>query len=210
MYKKAIAFYKTSWPGRILVFSFLLTIAFGFFKASNPELYYEKKSGIVDTTDTNIAYYQRNYEFSMRLKPGGQTLHQTYPIWWYAPHPNTQLLRRGTAVTMFVSSPEDQQMFGIESNGKVIQPAWFDILNAYFNSGTTLSIMICCMLLITIYHYHEVISNIYLWLPYAMGALIISFFSGYLTAVIFILFGLAAIKLLFKKKKPAPADTMVL
>lgn len=201
MYKKAIAFYKTSRPGLILALVFATVIAMGIFKAANPGFFYQRQSGVIDTAISNIGYYQRIYELRIQLQPEGKSIYQSYPIWWYAPHPDMRMLRSGTHIDLFVSSTPDQQMYGIQSDGKVIQPAWFDILNTYFNSGTTLTIMICCLLLISIYHYVEVINNPYLWLPYAMGMLIISFFSGYLTAVILLTLSIAMIRTFIRKKK---------
>lgn len=200
MYKKAISFYKTSWPGLILVVIFSFTFLFGFFKAAFPETFYEKNIGKIDTAIIGIAYYQNNHTLELKLEPGDQTLHQSYPLWWYAPHPKATDLKSGKEVSVFIKKSTGS-VFGIKSEEKVIQPAWFDILIDYFNSSGVLFLMVACFLLISVYHYGEVLKNVFLWMPYALGVLTLTVFWGYLNAIIFVIVAIVVVKYILKKRK---------
>jgi len=200
MYKKAISFYKTSWPGLILVVIFSFTFIFGFLKAAFPETFYEKASGKIDTAIIGIGYYQNNHTVALKLDSGNLTLRQSYPLWWYAPHPKATDLKSGKQVHVWMKKSTGS-FFGIKAEGKVIQPAWFDILTDYFNSSSVLVVMIGCFLLISIYHYMEVIKNVYLWMPYALGILALTVFWGYLNVIIFGIVALVVVKYILKKRK---------
>ncbi|NQX42864.1 hypothetical protein SAMN05421820_113114 [Pedobacter steynii] len=200
MYKKAISFYKTSWPGLILVVIFSFTFIFGFLKATFPEAFYEKASGKIDTAIIGIGYYQNNHTVELKLGTGNLVLHQNYPLWWYAPHPKAADLKSGKQVSVLIKKSTGG-FFGIKAGGKVIQPAWFDILTDYFNSRSILMVMIACFLLISIYHFGEVIKNVYLWMPYALGILALTVFWGYLNLIIFVIVALVVLKYILKKRK---------
>jgi hypothetical protein len=200
MYKKAISFYKTSWPGLILVVIFSFTFIFGFLKATFPEAFYEKANGKIDTAIIGIGYYQNNHTVELKLDSGNLTLHQSYPLWWYAPHPKAADLKSGKQVSVLMKKSTGS-FFGIKVEGKVIQPAWFDILTDYFNSRSILMVMIGCFLLISIYHFGEVIKNVYLWMPYALGILALTVFWGYLNLIIFAIVVLVVVKYILKKRK---------
>ncbi|WP_342329183.1 hypothetical protein [Pedobacter sp. FW305-3-2-15-E-R2A2] len=200
MYKKAISFYKTSWPGLILVVIFSFTFIFGFLKATFPETFYEKASGKIDTAIIGIGYYQNNHTVALKLDSGNLTLRQNYPLWWYAPHPKAADLKSGKQVSVLMKKSTGS-FFGIKAEGKVIQPAWFDILTDYFNSPSVLVVMIGCFLLISIYHYMEVIKNTYLWMPYALGIVALTVFWGYLNVIIFTIVFLVVVKYILKKRK---------
>ena len=200
MYKKAISVYKTSWPGLILVVIFSFTFIFGFLKATFPETFYEKASGKIDTAIIGIGYYQNSHTVALKLDSGNLVLHQSYPLWWYAPHPKAADLKSGKQVSVLMKKSTGS-FFGIKAEGKVIQPAWFDILTDYFNAPSVLGTMIGCFLLISIYHYIEVIKNVYLWMPYALGILALTVFWGYLNVIIFTIVGLVVVKYILKKRK---------
>ncbi|AOM78219.1 hypothetical protein [Pedobacter steynii] len=200
MYKKAISFYKTSWPGLILVVIFSFTFLFGFLKAGFPDLFYKQATGKIDTAITGIAYYQNNHTLKLKLEPGGLVLQQSYPLWWYAPHPKATDLKSGKQVSVFIEQSTGN-FFGIKTTEKVIQPAWFDILTDYFNSAFILLVLISSFLLISIYHYGEIIKNIYLWLPYSLGILALTVFWGYLNLIIFVVIAIIVLKYILKKRK---------
>lgn len=209
MYKKAISFYKTSWPGLILVVIFSFTFIFGFLKVALPETFYEKASGKIDTAIIGIGYYQNSHTIALKLDSGNLVLRQSYPLWWYAPHPKAADLKSGKHVSVLMKKSTGS-FFGIKAAGKVIQPAWFDILTDYFNSPSILLLMISCFLLISIYHYMEVIKNVYLWMPYGLGIVTLTVFWGYLNLIFFIIVALVLVKYILKKRKaqqihPQPA-----
>jgi hypothetical protein len=62
-------------------------------------------------------------------------------------------------------------------------------------------VMIGCFLLISIYHFGEVIKNVYLWMPYALGILALTVFWGYLNLIIFAIVVLVVVKYILKKRK---------
>ncbi|MNV61080.1 hypothetical protein D3C71_1535720 [compost metagenome] len=61
--------------------------------------------------------------------------------------------------------------------------------------------MISCFLLISIYHYGEIVKNVYLWLPYALGILALTVFWGYLNLIIFVVIAIIVLKYILKKRK---------
>lgn len=204
MYKQAILFYKTSWPGLILMLLFCFCLFFGFFKAAVPGLFYEKETGVIDTAKIGMGYYQNNHTVSLRLREKETVLEQDYPMWWYAPHPTTNNLKSGTSITVYKKKGSDH-FYGISTPEKTIQPAWFDILTRYFSTRLTLFFMIGSLILIAVYHYRELIKNTYLWFPYATGILVLLIFWGYLNAIIFLIIAAIVLKYILKKRK----DSMI-
>lgn len=200
MYKQAILFYKTSWPGLILMLIFCFCLFFGFFKAAIPNLFYEKERGTIDTAKIGMGYYQNSHTISLKLQGKPQILQQTYPMWWYAPHPTANQLKTGTEVTVFIRKGTDE-FYGINSPQRTIQPAWFDILTGYFNARLTLFLMLGCLILVTIYHYSELIKNTWLWFPYATGIFVLMIFWGYLNVIIFLILVTIVLKYILKKRK---------
>lgn len=235
-YRKAISFYKTSVPGLLLVLVFSFVLLFGFFKATFPDVFYQRASGKIDTAITGIAYYQNNHTLKLKLEPGGLILYQSYPTWWYAPHPKAAELKSGKQVDVFIkrstgtffgikttdngtkqeetAKPENDNINATnsttESSGRIIQPAWFDILNNYFNSSSILLLLLTCLLLIAVYHYAEVIKNVYLWMPYAIGILVMAVFWGYLNLILFIAIATVVLKFIIKKRKEKQIENLAL
>lgn len=200
MYKQAILFYKTSWPGLILVIIFCLCLLFGFFKAAAPNLFYEKQSGTIDTAKIGMGYYQNNHTLYLKLKEMPAALKQDYPIWWYAPHPKASDLKSGTLVS-FYRKKETDRFYGISTAQRTIQPAWFDILTRYFNTRATLFLMLGSLILVSVYHFQELIKNRYLWFPYALGIILLLIFWGYLNVIIFLIVAAIVLKYILKKRK---------
>ncbi|WP_316745760.1 hypothetical protein [Pedobacter gandavensis] len=200
MYKQAILFYKTSWPGLIFMLIFGFCLLFGFFKAAAPDLFYEKETGIIDTAKIGMGYYQNNHTISIRLREKESQLQQDYPMWWYAPHPTAKDLKSGTLISVYKKKGSDR-FYGISTSEKTIQPAWFDILTRYFNTRLNLFLMIGSLILVAIYHYRELIKNTYLWFPYATGILVLLVFWGYLNAIIFLIVAAILLKYILKKRK---------
>lgn len=200
MYKQAILFYKTSWPGLILMLIFCFCLFFGFLKAAAPDLFYEKEMGKIDTAKIGMGYYQNNHTVSLKLAEKETLLQQDYPMWWYAPHPTARDLKSGTTVTVYKKKGSDL-FYGINTPEKTIQPAWFDILTHYFNTRLILFLMIGCLILIAVYHYRELIKNTYLWFPYAVGVLVLMIFWGYLNVIIFLIVATIVLKYILKKRK---------
>lgn len=200
MFKRAIGFYKTTRPGLIIALLFTFIYCFGLMKAAFPEVFYEKVTSRIDTAVVGIAYYQNTHTLDLKLNPGSLSLRQTYPIWWYMPHPKAADLKADQEVSVYIRR-SNNSFYGIISQGKVIQPPWFDILNTYFGSRITLVLMAALLVLIALYHYREVIKNPFLWLPYAVGILILAFFWGYVNPIIcLIIFGIA-LKYILKQRK---------
>ncbi|WP_316841682.1 hypothetical protein [Pedobacter gandavensis] len=200
MYKQAILFYKTSWPGLILMLIFSFCLFFGFFKAAAPNLFYEKERGTIDTAKIGMGYYQNNHTVSLKLREKESLLEQDYPMWWYAPHPTAKDLKSGTEITVY-KKKDSPRFYGIHSDKHTIQPAWFDILTRYFNSRLPLFLMISCLILVSIYHFQELIKNTWLWLPYATGILVFLVFWGYLNVIIFLIVASILLKYILKKRK---------
>lgn len=205
MYKQAILFYKTSWPGLILTLIFCFCLFFGFFKAAIPHLFYEKEMGTIDTAKIGMGYYQNTHTIALKLREKEMVLQQDYPIWWYAPHPTAHDLKSGTILTVYTKKGSDR-FYGVSSDEKNIQPAWFDILTQYFNSRLTLFLMIGCLILISVYHYRELIKNTYLWFPFALGILTLMIFWGYLNVIIFLIVATIVLKYILKKRKDSIAS----
>ncbi|WP_316822450.1 hypothetical protein [Pedobacter gandavensis] len=200
MYKQAILFYKTSWPGLILLVIFGFSLCLGFFKAAAPDLFYEKESGTIDTAKIGMGYYQNNHTLSLKLPENESLLEQEYPMWWYAPHPTARDLKSGTEIT-FYKKKGSARFYGISTAKNTIQPAWFDILTRYFNSRLPLVLMISCLILISVYHFQELIKNTWLWFPYATGILVLLFFWGYLNVIIALILGTIVLKYILKKRQ---------
>lgn len=200
MYKQAILFYKTSWPGLILLVIFCFCLCFGFFKAALPDLFYEKATGTIDTAKIGMGYYQNNHRVTLKLREDERVLEQEYPMWWYAPHPTAKDLKSGTALSVY-QKKGSTRFYGISTDKHTIQPAWFDILTRYFNSRLPLFLMITCLILISVYHFQELIKNKYLWLPYAAGIVVLLIFWGYLNVIIFAVIASIVLKYILKKRK---------
>lgn len=205
MYRNARSFYQTSRPGLIIAFIFCLIFAFGFFKAAFPERFYGEATGRIDTAITDVAYYQNAHKLELKMQEG-VAWNQSYPSWWYAIRPKSTDLKKGTAITLYVDS-NTNQFYGIRSAEKLIQPASFDIFYAYFNSTVVLFFVFVCLASLAIYHYREIIKNPFLWMPYATGILIISFFTGYLNPIIFLMLAAVATKFILKKRRETSQST---
>lgn len=197
MYRNAISFYKTSRPGLILVLLFSFTFFYGFLKAGAPDTFYDKVQGRIDTATFDIAYYQNHHKLTLRLNPSGISLNQNYPTWWYAPRPRAAELKAGTPVSLFA---DKLTFYGIETEHRTIQPAWFDILHDYFNATFPVFLILSSLLLIIIYHYAEVVRNPYLCMPYVLGILILCFFWGSVNLIIFMLVSGFLVRYIIRKK----------